>query len=182
MSMGCTEVGELIEAFVDSELPPEELLQVARHAGQCGRCDGVVRDLLAVREAVIADTSRLIDGVDLSRVWAGVDAAITRTDGQAEWRRRGEARRATFGGRRVTIWGSMAAIAAGVALFVGMPPGGERKRVAVTQPPTQIAKNKRIPNHVIIDQLAGKDITLKRDDQKGGTMIWVNHEVERSGW
>jgi anti-sigma factor RsiW len=181
MSTGCTEVGELLDAFVDSELPPEELLRVARHAGQCARCDASVRGLLAVREAVVADTNRLIDGVDLSRVWAGVDAAITRVDGQAEWRRRGEARRATFGARRITIWGSMAAIAAGVALFVGMPPS-ERPRSASAPPPAQIAKNKRVPNHVIIDQLAGKDITLKRDDQKGGTMIWVNHEVERSGW
>jgi hypothetical protein len=62
-----------------------------------------------------------------------------------------------------------------------MPPS-ERPRSASAPPPAQIAKNKRVPNHVIIDQLAGKDITLKRDDQKGGTMICVNHEVERSGW
>jgi anti-sigma factor RsiW len=177
MSMDCTEIGGLVDAFVDSELPPPMLLEVARHAGQCARCDGLVRDLLAVRDAIVVDTDRLIEGVDLSRVWASVDTAITRIDGQAAWRRRSEARRTPSPTRRMTIWGSIAAVAAGVALFVGMPLG--------TQPPKRKpgpAIAKRVPNHVIIDQLAGKDITLKRDDQKGGAMIWVNHEVVRSGW
>ena len=178
MSTDCTDVAELLEAFVDSELPPDELLRVARHAGQCARCDGVVRDLLAVRGAVLADADRLIAGVDLSRVWAGVDTAITRIDGQAEWRRRNEARRTPSTSRRMTVWGSIAAVAAGVALFVGMP---QSERPKGTAPVQQVAKNKRIPNHVIIDQLAGRDISVKRDD-KVGTMIWVNHEVERSGW
>lgn len=180
MSTDCTDVAELLEAFVDSELPPDELLRVARHAGQCARCDGVVRGLLAVRDAVVADADRLIAGVDPSRVWAGVDAAITRIDGQAEWRRRNEARRMPSSSRRMTVWGSIAAVAAGVALFVGMPQG-ERPKGTVPTPAQQVAKNKRIPNHVIIDQLAGRDISVKRDD-KVGTMIWVNHEVERSGW
>jgi hypothetical protein len=50
--------------------------------------------------------------------------------------------------------------------------------------PIAVAKNdsKRLPNHVFIDRLAGKDIALRREAKSGTTMIWVNHEVERNGW
>ncbi|HXJ35211.1 MAG TPA: hypothetical protein VMS22_14360 [Candidatus Eisenbacteria bacterium] len=176
--MTCDEVGTLIDAFVDTELPSATLLEVACHAGHCARCERAVQDVLAIREVLVADVDRQVEGLDLSGVWSHVDAAIARTEGQAHWRQRGDAKRGRLP-RSIPVWGSIAAIAAGAALYV-RPIGP----VAVTNPAPSAVRvaSKRLPNHVYIDRLAGKDIALRREAKSGTTIIWVNHEVEGSGW
>ena len=181
--MTCADAGVRIDAFVDGELSPSISVDVARHVGQCVRCDGAVRRLLTVREALIAESERAVAGLDLSRVWPRVDAEPPRLREQAAWReRRPSSRRLTRG----MAWGSsIAAIAAGAALFLRMPvaptavPGIAKE--ATPPGPTRVAQ-KRLPNHVFIDRLAGKDIALRRESKSGTTMIWVNHEVDGNGW
>ncbi len=176
--MTCGEVGTLLDAFVDTELPSATLLEVARHAGHCAPCERAVQDLLAVREAVVADVDRATEGMDFSGVWSRVEAAIDRSEGQARWRQRSDAKRGRLP-RSIPVWGSIAAIAAGAALYV-RPIG----QVATTNPTPSAVRvaSKRLPNHVYIDRLAGKDIALRREAKSGTTIIWVNHEVEGSGW
>src|SRR5262249_51553672 len=104
----CTDAEPLLDAFVDSELAPATLLDVARHAGQCERCGGVVNELLGVRQAIAGTLDDLVAGLDLSPMWTRVDAAITRAEGQAAWRER-----VASAGRRVPrtapLWGTIAA-------------------------------------------------------------------------
>jgi anti-sigma factor RsiW len=184
MTMTCADAASRIDPFVDGELNPSLAIDVARHLGQCRRCDASVQRLLAIREALTDGSARAVDQLDLSGVWAQVDQAIGRIEGQQEWRDRAAAKRGVL--PRRLAWGAAAAIAAGTALFlrpVGGPdavtPMAGMKPVA-----TQVAKaeSKRLPNHVYIDRLAGKDIALRREPKSGTTMIWVNHEVERNGW
>jgi anti-sigma factor RsiW len=180
--MTCTDAGARIDAFVDGELPPSTSVEVARHVGQCARCDGAVRRLLTVREALVAESERAVAGLDLSRVWSTVDAQTERLRARAAWRdRRPSHGRLTRG----MAWGtSIAAIAAGAALFLRVPGGPTAMPgVAKDQTPgvTRVAA-KRLPNHVFIDRLAGKDIALRREPKSGTTMIWVNHEVDGNGW
>lgn len=179
----CAEIGAMVDAFVDSELPAATLLEVARHAGQCPRCDGAVRDLLAVREAVAGHAERAVAGLDLSGVWSRIDAEIARTQARAAWRQRVEARRARLP-RGLPLWGSVAAIAAGVAVFLRGPAlqSGVQLAGNAGQPSAVRTAAKRLPNHVYIDRLAGKDIAVRREPKSGTTVIWVNHEVESSGW
>jgi anti-sigma factor RsiW len=181
--MTCVDAGAHIDAFVDGELSPSASVDVARHVGQCARCDGAVRRLLTVREALIAESERAVAGLDLSRVWPSVDAETARLREQAAWReRRPSSRRLSRG----MAWGtSIAAIAAGAALFLRVPgsptavPGLAKDATPVAA--TRVAA-KRLPNHVLIDRLAGKDIALRREPKSGTTMIWVNHEVDGNGW
>jgi anti-sigma factor RsiW len=176
----CSAAAPLIDAFIDGELAPSDLLEVARHAGQCAQCEGAVRELLAVRDGIVSDSDRLVDGLDFGRVWPRVETAIARTDAQADWRRRVDARRGVAS-RRVTVWASVAAIAATAVLMVrpAQQPGGVAKN---PQTASIHGTEKRLPNHVFIDRLAGKDIALRREPKSGTTMIWVNHEVDGSGW
>ena len=179
--MTCRDAGTQIDAFVDGELSPSASVEVARHVGQCPRCDGAVRRLLTVRDVLLAESERAVSGLDLSRVWAHVGAEATRIDAQAAWRARSSRRLS-----RGMAWGSsIAAIAAGAALFLRMP-GGPTAVPVVAKGPTPVAAtkvaDKRLPNHVYIDRLAGKDIALRREPKSGTTMIWVNHEVPGSGW
>jgi len=176
MAMTCEAAADLLDAFVDAELEPSASVEVARHAGQCSRCDGLVRDLLTVREGLIARADEALDGMDLGGVWARVDAEIGRTDAQRAWRERAAGRRR--GLSRTVAWGAVAAMAAGalLAIRLGSPP--QPTQMAQVQRP----KTQRQPNHVLIDRLAGKDINVRRESKSGTTMIWVNHEVESSGW
>jgi anti-sigma factor RsiW len=184
MTMTCADAAARIDGFVDGELSPSLAIDVARHLGQCRRCDASVQRLLAIREALADGSARAVDQLDLSGVWAQVDRAIAKVEGQQEWRDRAAAKRGVL--PRRLAWGAAAAIAAGTALFM-RPVGGPdavTPMASVKPVATQVAKveSKRLPNHVYIDRLAGKDIALRREPKSGTTMIWVNHEVERSGW
>ena len=184
MTMTCADAAARIDGFVDGELNPSLAIDVARHLGQCRRCDASVQRLLAIREALADGSARAVDRLDLSGVWAQVDHAIEKVEGQQVWRDRAAAKRGMV--PRRLAWGAAAAIAAGTALFL-RPVGGPvaLTPVAGAKPvATQVAKadSKRLPNHVYIDRLAGKDIALRREPKSGTTMIWVNHEVERNGW
>ena len=179
--MTCADAGPRIDGFVDGELPPGVSIDVARHVSQCRRCDATVQNLLAVREALVADTDRALAEVDLSGVWAHVEREMTRVDAQSAWRERAAARRSV---PRGLAWGTIAAIAAGTALFLRPTAGPGALPVAKTGAPSAAMRvaAKRLPNHVYIDRLAGKDIALRREPKSGTTMIWVNHEVDSSGW
>jgi hypothetical protein len=176
MAMTCEAAADLLDAFVDAELEPSASVEVARHAGQCARCDGMVRDLLTVREGLIARADAVVDGMDLAGLWARVDAEIVRSDTQRAWRDRAAGRRR--GLSRTVAWGAVAAMAAGALLAVRL---GGTAPDQIAQIPQNV-RPKRPPNHVLIDRLAGKDIALRREPKSGTTMIWVNHEVESSGW
>jgi anti-sigma factor RsiW len=178
--MTCADAGTRIDAFIDGELPPSESVEVARHVSVCALCDRAVLRLLAVRDALASATDRALAEVDLSAIWPRVEHAIERLDGQVAWRERGAARRRIPG----LAWGAIAAIAAGTMLFLrpvgGPSPSPLAKDATVTAAVRGV--DRRLPNHVYIDRLAGKDIALRREAKSGTTMIWVNHEVESSGW
>ncbi len=178
--MTCGDAGTRIDAFVDGELSPSMSVDVARHVGQCPRCDGTVRRLLTVREALIAESERAVAGLDMSHVWPRIDVETSRLRAQAAWRDRKKSSRPFSRG---VAWGtSIAAIAAAAALFLRLPLGTVAPVVATGGTATPVKVAKRLPNHVYIDRLAGKDIAVKREPKSGTTMIWVHHEVDGSGW
>ena len=72
--MTCGEVTELLDAFVDAELPAPMLLSVARHAGGCAACDASIRELSALHEAVERVAREDADAIDLNGVWPAVEA------------------------------------------------------------------------------------------------------------
>lgn len=175
----CGDAGPLLDAFVDAELDTPTLLEVARHAGQCGECDRQVRELLALRGVVVDEIDRIAGALDLSRVWPAVHAEIARGDAQAAWRTRVASRRRFP--VRLSLWGSAAAIAAGATLFFRTPVVQQANDAVQPAAAVRVAA-KRLPNHVYIDRLAGKDIALRREPKSGTTIIWVNHEAEGTGW
>jgi anti-sigma factor RsiW len=180
-TMSCAEARAHIDGFVDGELSPAVSIDVARHLGQCERCDGTVQGLLAMREALVREADRTVASLDLSGVWAQVDRTITHAAAQDEWRARLETRRRV---PRAVAWGTIAAIAAAAALFLRPTADTKPMQIVKGGAPATVARaaGKRLPNHVYIDRLAGKDIALRREPKSGTTMIWVNHEVESSGW
>jgi anti-sigma factor RsiW len=178
--MNCADARERIDAFVDGELAPSGSVEVARHLSGCAPCDRQVQAVLAMRDALVTESDRTLAELDLSGVWPAVAKEIHRTDAQRAWRDRGASRR---GVSRGITWGAVAAIAAGTMLYLRpVSPPKPKKVASNAASAAQRGGNKRLPNHVYIDRLAGKDIALRREAKSGTTMIWVNHEVESSGW
>lgn len=168
--MTCPDVEQLLDAFVDTELPPPRLLDVARHAATCAGCDGAIREVAALRQAV----ARLVEGeagaLDLSGIWPAVAAAIgSRPTPRAS---------VVPLHRKVPVWGVMLALAASVFVWIGGParaPVPDKQLASL--PSSAPLRTMRSSNHADIDRLAGKDIAVRREPKSGTTIIWVSHAV-----
>jgi hypothetical protein len=151
----CAAAAERLDAFVDAELPGPELLEVARHAAVCSRCDGRVGELLALHEAVAHQMETAVASLDLGPVWPGVHAALAEVDRRRAWRRRA---------RQVpAIAAAAMAMAAGAVLWM---------RPAT---PVRIAAPAR-PNQAVVERIAsdGGRFELRRDRKLGTTLIMVS--------
>jgi anti-sigma factor RsiW len=155
--MTCAEVSELLDAFVDGELPATMLLDVARHASGCDACERAVRDLSALQQVVGRATAAAADALDLSAVWPAVASGIARENARRAWNRRL---------RAAPLWAATVALAAGLALWLRAP--------AAT--PVRVASQPR-PNHAIIDRLnteGARLVALRRERKNGTTLIMVS--------
>src|SRR5262245_53667627 len=188
--MTCPDVAQLLDAFVDTELPPAQLLDVARHAARCPECDRDIRDLSALRQSVAAVIERAGRDLDLSGVWPAVAAMV------APAPRRARIIPLTRGVPSAPVWGGLIALAASVFFWFSPPASwvGDQfasqfrgqtadQQVAslshpVAAPAPVSARAMRAANHADIDRLAGKDIAVRREPKSGTTIIWVNHTVE----
>jgi anti-sigma factor RsiW len=164
--MTCTDVEQLLGAFVDTELPPPRLLDVARHAATCSACDGAIRELTELRASVAALLESETRQLDLSGVWPAVDAAIAR---QAPARPRLTALRGGGAPGATRIWAALMAIAATALLWF---------RPATHQQPEKMiasaGRAARTLNDANIDRIAGRGITMRREPKSGTMIIWVS--------
>jgi anti-sigma factor RsiW len=168
--MTCPDVEQLLDAFVDTELPPPQLLDVARHAATCPGCDGTIRALSELRASVAALVEREARQLDLSRVWPAVEKAI---------RLRAPRRARIAALRRASpsapLWAGLMALAASLFFWFSGPSTQPLRGKQIAMAPTRAARSF---NHADIDRLAGKDIAVRREHKSGTTIIWVNHTVE----
>jgi len=171
--MTCSDVEQLLDGFVDTELTPPELLDVAKHAATCSACDAAIRELTDLRASVAALVEREARQLDLSRVWPVVEAAIRP---QSPRRRRF----AVFG-RTVPaapVWGAVMALAASLFFWLTGPTTQPTPPKQIAMAPVATTRTARSFNHADIDRLAGKDIAVRREPKSGTTIIWVNHATE----
>ncbi len=185
--MTCPEIEQLLDAFVDSELRPPQLLEVAQHAASCAACEVAIGELTAMRQSVAALVEQESSRLDLSRVWPAVEATITRVDAvRAAPARVVPLRRSA---PALAACGALAALAASMFVWV-RPPLRESGRPRVTRLPAgqvevasvaSVSKARAIGsmNHADIDRLSGKDIAVRREPKSGTTIIWVSHEEGR---
>lgn len=116
--MSCRETRPLLPLFFDGELEARQMRAVALHSTRCAECEGELRQLERLQEAVAAHVSAMIDEVDLSRVWAGVAPRLTAPapSWAARWRAWWEEHRIGFGARGPAF----AALAVAVLLVLAL--------------------------------------------------------------
>ena len=160
--MTCGDVAEVLDAFIDAELPGPMLLAVARHAGGCPDCDGALREAAAFRETLERATRVEAETLDLSGVWSSVADRIDRVDARAAWRRRL---------RAAPAWGAALAAAAALATVWLRP--------ASTPEPVRYAAPRA--NNAVIERLntGGLPFQIRSDRKYGTTAIVVNYEAGR---
>ena len=156
--MTCGDVETLLDAFLDSELPPPMSVAVARHAATCAPCDDAIRSFTALRETLADTVRRDAATVDLSGLWPRLDAAIESSQRRRRWTERV---------RGAPMWAAGLAMAAALALvLLNVQPFASTPGVRMARVP---------PNHAYIDRLTGRDVLLRREAKSGTTLIWVNH-------
>lgn len=158
--MTCDEAGALLDAFIDGELPGEQLLDVARHAGGCAVCDATVRKLSAMRHSLAGSLDAEAASLDLAGVWSAVSSGVAREDARRTSIRRW---------RAAPAWAAGLAMAAGAMLWLSTPPAREVQRVAAARPR---------PNQAVIDRLDSDSarLELRRERKYGTTLIMVSAE------
>jgi anti-sigma factor RsiW len=177
--MNCNDVSQLLDPFIDTELPPPMLLAVAKHAATCNPCDTAIRELTELRELVARDNAAAIDGLDFGNVWTAVEAGIDRHDAaQARARRI----------RSLPMWATMVAMAAGVLLWI-VPPTQPTPAAGRHHAATQVAARtplapalpsiKQNVHATYIDRLKSqRAVDVRREPKGGTTVIWVNYTGE----
>jgi anti-sigma factor RsiW len=162
-AMSCAQTADLLDAFVDAELPGPMLLAVARHAGSCAECDGALRERTALHEAIERTVREEAEGLDLSGVWPAVEARAAHADA-----RRLRIRQL----RRVPAWAAMAALAAGAVLWVRTP----------APEPVRVATTHARPNRAVIERLSseGARVALRSERKNGTTLIMVNADADEA--
>lgn len=150
--MTCADAADLLDAFVDAELPAPSLLAVARHAAICPACDGSLREVAALHERVESAVRAEAEALDLSGVWPAVVRGIDRIDARGAWRRHL---------RAAPVWGVGLAAAAATVLWLRAGP----------DPVTRIAR----PNNAVIERLdsGGARTEIRRERKNGTTAIMV---------
>jgi anti-sigma factor RsiW len=160
--MTCGDVAQLLDAFVDAELPAPMLLAVARHAGACPSCDIAVRELTELREVVERSSQEDAAALDLSGIWPAVSEGIDRIDARRAWMRRL---------RSAPAWGLALAAAASAVIWFRTP-ADEPARVAA-----------RRPNQAVIERIDSDSarFELRSERKLGTTLIMVSADGDEVG-
>jgi len=155
--MTCADAAELLDAFVDAELPGPKLVEVAKHVATCPACDTAVREIEALHEAVERVAREQTERLDLSGVWPAVEAGMARADARRAWARRL---------RAAPAWGAVMALAASAVLW--LRPG--------TPEPARVAARPARPNQAVIERINsdGRRFELRRERKLGTTLIMVS--------
>ena len=160
-SITCGQAAELLDAFVDAELPGPMLLAVARHAGGCVACDDALRERSALHEVIERTVREASEELDLSTVWPAVERRVTRED----------VRRARFRRlRQAPPWIAVAALAASAVLWLRTPASEPVRE------PTRVAAARFRPNRAVIERLSseGARVALRSERKNGTTLIMVS--------
>jgi anti-sigma factor RsiW len=159
--MTCADVAELVDAFVDAELPGPTLLAVARHAGTCPACDSTLREVTSLHETVEHVVKTDADGLDLSGVWPSVAQRIGGIDSRRTWLRRA---------RSAPALGFALAAAAAAAFWIVASPV-----------PVHVAARIR-PNNAVIERLAsdGARTEIRRERKNGTVAILVSADASEA--
>ena len=164
--MNCRDTRPLLPLFFDGQLDPRQMRGVALHSTRCLECEGELRQLERLQEAVASHISALVEEVDLSQIWAGVAPRLEArvpslvqrlrtwwSEGEHGWMIRGPAFAA-------------AAIAILVALAMWM-------QHPAPQLSNQIAS--RVDNSAVLDSVQSNadSVALVTEPETNTTLLWV---------
>lgn len=164
--MNCRETRPLLPLFFDGELEARQMRAVALHSTRCMECEGELRQLEHLQEAVASRISAAIDGLDLEQVWAGIAPRL--------------ASRVPSVGERLRAWWderdlgwmvrgpAFAAVAAAIVLAVAMWLQHDDRALR-----HEIAR--AIDNSAVLDSVQSSvdSVALVTDAETNTTLLWV---------
>lgn len=162
--MSCRETRPLLPLFFDGELEARQMRAVALHSTRCVECEGELRELERLQEAIAGQVAALVEEVDLSQIWAGVAPrlAMRSPSWVARWRAWWEEHPVGWAVRGPAF--AAAAVAALIGLGVWQLQGPEvRKDIA------------RMDNSAVLDSVQSSvdSVALVTDAETNTTLLWI---------
>jgi anti-sigma factor RsiW len=171
MSMTCGEVENLLEAFVDGELPGGAMRETARHLARCPSCETMAVRLERVQETVRQAVLGEVEEPDTVASWNVIAPRLAASSSPPpRWRERfGSAREwLRFRGLPASVWiGSAAAAIVAMLLWAGNG-----------QPPADRSQGFQLfPRQARIDLLdASSNVRVWNQPDSGALVIWVDEQ------
>jgi hypothetical protein len=162
--MTCRETRPLLPLFFDGEIEPRQMRAIALHSTRCSDCEGALRRLERLQDALMAEVSSRLEEVDLSRVWDGVAPRLDapRRSGSLGWK--------TWWPARDLRWmrpaPALTALAAGclLAIFLWQWNAGH--------PSNELAS---IDNSAILDSVESNvgSLAVLREPETNTMVLWI---------
>jgi hypothetical protein len=164
--MNCRDTRPLLPLFFDGQLDPRQMRGVALHSTRCLECEGELRQLERLQEAVASHISALVDEVDLGQIWAGISPRL-------------EARVPSLTQRLRTWWSERergwmlrgpAFAAAAIAILIALTMWIQHQ---APQLRNQIAS--RVDNSAVLDSVQSNadSVALVTEPETNTTLLWV---------
>lgn len=162
--MNCRETRPLLPLFFDGELEARQMRAVALHSTRCADCEGELRQLETVQDALVAQIASQIEGIDLSRVWQGVAPRLERPASGVfrRWTKRWEPPRLSWLRPAPAFAALAAACLLAVFLWQWNPAHG----------PTEVASG---DNSAILDSVESNvgSLAVLREPETNTMVLWI---------
>jgi anti-sigma factor RsiW len=180
-SLTCADVDGLLDAYLDNELPPATLLEVARHGEHCPQCQSQMQSLTSLGHMLGVTIRQDAATLDLTGVWAGVERRLDAAAPIAAPLSKPSGWQRVLRGPALPALGTAAAIAASAVLYLqptlrvaqtDVVGGGVKPTIVVARIPRKPAEIQRVKVG------KGGDFQVRRVPKDGTTAIWVSYSPD----
>lgn len=163
--MNCRETRPLLPLFFDGELEAHQMRQVALHSTRCPGCEGELRQLERLQDAIAAHLTARVEAMDLSELWTNVAPRLEGRGTSLVRRLREWWEEREFGWP--VGWPAVAGLAALAVLAVMLWRGG------AAEPAVEVAS--QVDNSAVLDSVhsSAESVALVTDADTNTTLLWV---------
>jgi anti-sigma factor RsiW len=162
--MTCRDTRPLLPLFFDGELEARQMRAVALHSTRCAECEGELRQLERLQDALSVHVAALVDEVDLGQIWAAVAPRLVAPSPSllTRWRAWQEEHSFSWGVRGPAF----AALAAAALLAVA---------VWQMQGPDLVEDIARMDNSAVLDSMQSSvdSVALVTEPETNTTLLWI---------
>ncbi|MGH7818508.1 MAG: anti-sigma factor family protein, partial [Candidatus Binatia bacterium] len=76
LSTTCHDFQRRFDGFLDGEIEPQAIRQLALHASHCASCARAIEDWETIRQALASEIEREVEGIDGAKLWSAIEGRL----------------------------------------------------------------------------------------------------------